>query len=1157
MERESHWLSTFDLNWVRRSLGARTFDNALTSAIAYAGPPALTDDAVRASLGDVTVSVRVDPDDRTLMGDCSRCSWVFGPCLHAAIVAIDLAASAELREALLSGDATSELAVRAPDARRAIDLELKFDGALRAWLAPTEGGMSVEIAATPFADVEPYVGRGYGDAKDEGPLRVLSLFVRRTGERKLLTPKEMLSLKDFAARDRRVLEHARDRGSARKAVHAVGTFASLTIEAMRAHGGILTFGHKDPLDFREAYVRPIIALTRAGAPFDALQAHWVVDASGARIPVAESVFFAGPFPYVWTRDGAIYRVAPDVDLDFAAQLARAPALYVPATKLKETGARLLVASRGRGITVPSPPAFGLAPVETPRIFLRLGGDPLEVRAELCAAYRKREHSLFESSPRAAGAEEGRDLDCEIRALDRVTQAGIGPLVDDEGRNWFGVTDEAAVDFWQRGLIPLRESKNPPLEIELEKRLANVRVGAPVSGKVHVALEGNWLKTRLEFRSEDLTVEMGIIRRAIAKKQRWVALKDGTLARLSSAVTSLAAESMEVMGKDALREGSVLLPPHQLGRLDRWLEENDGKVDEAVRKLRQRLRALAVNEEPAMPKGLRGTLRPYQRLGLAWLQFLQALGAGGVLADDMGLGKTITTLAFLLRRREKEGRAPSLVVCPTSVAQNWILEAKRFTPRLRVRLLHGPSRASRGTDLAPIRESDLVVTTYALLRRDLETLSKVHFRCVVLDEAQNIKNADSASRRAAAQLDTSMRIALTGTPMENRLRELWSIVTFANPGILGTVRSFETRFERPLATDRKSPIADELRAVVRPFLLRRTKNEVLRELPPKTEIDRFVTLEGDDRRMYDALAHTMRDAVRRKATTPALHNDDGRRMLSVFAALMRLRQMACDPRLIDKGMDAAPSAKRQAFLELVRELAAEGRRALVFSQFVELLTLWRRDLDEEKIAYEYLDGSTQRRDQVVERFQTGTAPLFLISLKAGGSGLNLTAADTVIHCDPWWNPAVEDQATDRAHRIGQDKSITVVRLIARGTIEDKVLSLKAIKRELVGAVIDDNARALTGLTEDDIELLLGDVGEREDERDETDQLATATKVLDPEFFQLVEAAKWWLSSTGRFESDLAEVVEIPSKYAARLARGEPFPCSRAVAERVRIRLRDWR
>ena len=1169
------WLGTLDLALVRRLVGGRALDLALTSGLRYERSPFLSAGAVVAVLQNegsdalIRVELRITPGDSSLLGDCARCVPTFGACVHAATLAFDLAASVPLRDALLEGTSTRGAAARAPGLRRAKELELKFDGALRGWLATAAEGMRVQIAASPFAEVDAFVGRAYGDRGDPVGTRFLSIFVRRAGEKKLLSPRDIVVRSDFGARDRRVLTHAKERGSGRKAVYAAGVEASLAIEAMHAHGGVFAAGYKALLDFRAAPMRPAVDLCPS-LPFDALTAFWIADGTEVRIPFGDAVFFPGPFPFVWTKSGAIYRVAKGVDLDFANQLAQAPVLHVPPGKLKDAGARLLRATRGRGITLPSHEAFGLPAVEVPRVALRLAGSPLRIEGDLVAIYRAREVSLYPTGASAfvAVPDEGRDLETEAHARALVEQAGLvrRDASDDDGAEGehapvephIALADDDAITFWQKGLALLRAAEDPRIDVQLSEPLARVRVGAPITGRVHVVLEGDWLDTRLEFASKELPVEIDAIRAALARKQRWVTLSDGTLTRISASIESLTAEAREVMGK----ETKARLPAHQLGRLDRWIEDNDGRMDAAVDALRQRLHALAVAAEPEMPKGLHATLRPYQRLGLAWLQFLQALGAGGILADDMGLGKTITTLAFLLKRKEAEGPAPTLVVCPTSVATNWVREAARFTPGLRVLLLHGPSPGARARGHAAIAESDLVITTYALLRRDLEALAQIKFRCAVLDEAQNIKNADSATKRAASRLDATMRLALTGTPIENRLRELWSIASFVNPGMLGTSRAFETRFERPIAADRKSPVADELRAIVRPFLLRRTKDDVLPELPPKTEIDRDVTLSSADKRMYDALAHTLRASLAKDLE----NRGPAHTSLGVFTALTRLRQMACDPRLVDPRLPASRSAKREAFMELVRELVAEGRRALVFSQFVSLLTLWRKDLDAEQIAYEYLDGGTTKRDEVVTRFQEGSAPLFLISLKAGGAGLNLTAADTVIHCDPWWNPAVEDQATDRAYRIGQDKPVTVVRLVARGTIEEKILSLKAKKRELTSVVIGDDARALEGITQDDIRALLGDAnasidpeseGEERSALSPTDTIATASRVVSPEFHSVVAQAKRWLAETGQPETELAEAVGIPVPYATRLALGEPFPCSRAVAERIRTRLLAWR
>lgn len=1159
---QGEWTRGLDRHALRALLGGRTLELALASELRYAEPPRLKGNAVAAVIGEVTqppsafeVSLEMS-DDGTLTSSCSRCASMFGPCVHVGIVATDLACSEALADALLAGVETRTLAESARLLRHAMHLEHKFHGALSEWLAPLGKTAALEIAAAPLDATSAFIARGYADPM----ANAIAVSVRRVGERKLLSSREIVALTGgqraearASGRDRKILSHTADRGSGRKATFASGVFASLALEAMRLHGGVFAEGFRERLRFRPMVVRPTIKVSDpAGTPagFEALQAVWAADDEVTFIPFSEAMLFAGPFPYVWTKGGAIYRVAADVDLDFVAHLTKSPMIMVPPGKMKDAGAGLIKAARGRGVSLPRNEVFGLPTIETPRIVLRLQGDALNTHGELIAFYRTNEVSLI-PLPRAPVAEAGRDLDLEARAMESVRAAGLvhdEPDADPEAPplSEIHISGENAVAFWQSGLGALREATDPALEIQLSPALARVHVGAPLAPRVHVVLEGNWLKAKLEFASDDLKVELETIRRALEQKHQWVVLSDGTLSRISKSIEELADEAAEVMGG----KSEARLPAHQLGRLDRWIEENDGRTDAAMEKLRSRLRALAVAAEPAMPKKLNATLRPYQKLGLAWLQFIDALGAGGILGDDMGLGKTITTLAFLQKKKEAEGKKPSLVVCPTSVATNWASESARFTPGLRVVVLHGPSR-----DVKQIAKADVVVTTYGLLRRDIEALSAVDFRCVVLDEAQNIKNAANATTRAANRLKADMRLALSGTPMENRLSELWSLASFANPGILGTPRLFERRFERPIASDRSSPLTLELRSIVRPFLLRRTKRDVLEELPPKTEINRIVSLSSADRRMYDALALSLREALKIDIEKRGLRAST----LSAFTAITRLRQMACDPRLIDKHISTTTSAKREAFLDLVRELVAEGRRALVFSQFVELLTLWRKDLEAENISYAYLDGSTTKRDQVVARFQEGSAPLFLISLKAGGAGLNLTAADTVIHCDPWWNPAVEDQATDRAHRIGQNKAVTVVRLIAKGTIEEKILSLKATKRELTNAVIGDDARALAGITAEDIHALLGSAGEEPigiEAEDLTDVLATDRSILDPEFTKVAKVAQRWHRETGLTEDQLATTVEIPVEFASRLLRGEPFPCSRAVAERIRSRIREW-
>ena len=1177
------WLPSLVEERLGRLLGAHALDAALGSDLQYVIPPRRWENTVQATVGKdrsklpdgarpdvVSVSIELAPDQASIHSACSRCLQSFGPCPHAAVLAVDLALSSELREAVMQGADCKVIAARAPNLRQRGHFERVFEVDLDAWLRPTSRGTPMDISVA-VDEINGFVRYGYGSRLDPTATHVLAVSVRRRGERKLCSLRDLTPRTLLQARDRRAIEHAKDMGTGKKALIAMGVDASLTLEAMRRHGGIYANGFKHRLEFRNERVRPQVVLvpgetereTERADRLDELAATWVTD-GGAPFPFADAHFFPGPFPFVWSGQGDIYPVAPDVDLELATALSARPVLRVPSGRLSSVGARLFRGAYGRGVVLPSRDTFGLPALDTPRFLLRLLGEPLDFQGELVAIYREREVVLAGKRREQSPPDHTRDAESEHRAIEAIVRAGLtDPAVDAASENPVALEDEAAIAFWQRGLTDLRSETDPPIEVVLSETLARVRVGAPLESRVRVSLEGSWLDTRIEFASGELGVELDAIREALANKRRWVRLSDGSLSRISASIETLSDEASLVMKG----ESRALLPPHQLGRIDRWLEENDGRVDAHVEGLRVRLRALAVSAEPIMPLGLDATLRPYQRRGLAWLQFLQALGAGGILADDMGLGKTITTLAFLLQRKETEGPAPTLVVCPTSVVGNWAREAARFTPGLSVLLFHGSTRRK---DYDLIAKADVVVTTYALLRRDQEKLAAIPFRVVVLDEAQNIKNADAATTRAAGHLDASMRLALSGTPMENRLAELWSLASFANPGILGTLRSFETHFERPIVADRESPVASELRALVRPFLLRRTKDDVLSELPPKTEIDRFVTLRPHDKRMYDALAHALRASVAKD-----LEKRKGQGSLSVFTALTRLRQMACDPRLVDPKSPPAASAKREAFLELVRELVLEGRRALVFSQFVQLLSLWRMDLDAEKLPYEYLDGSSVKRDDIVRRFQEGTAPLFLISLKAGGAGLNLTAADTVIHCDPWWNPAVEDQATDRTHRIGQDKPVTVVRLIARGTIEEKILSLKAKKRELVRAVIDDDAGALAGLTAEDLARLLGDTDRDEpaiiaadaehvteepstralESTSPTDTLSTGKEVLSAEYFTVVTEVKRWLATTGRLESDLARLVDLPAPYAARLARGEPFPCSRAVATRIRERLRN--
>ncbi len=453
-------------------------------------------------------------------------------------------------------------------------------------------------------------------------------------------------------------------------------------------------------------------------------------------------------------------------------------------------------------------------------------------------------------------------------------------------------------------------------------------------------------------------------------------------------------------------------------------------------------------EAALPAGLTATLRHYQKQGVDWLSFLQKAELGAVLADDMGLGKTLQVLCAIV--------PPALVVCPKSVVYNWAQEVRRFRPDLRTFLYQGKNRALD-------EQADITLVTYAVMRLDIDLLSAKKWGTVVLDEAQAIKNSDSQVARASYELSGGFRVALSGTPVENRLEELWSLFRFANPGLLGSRSDFQERYSTPISSG--NPVAAaRLRARTKPFLLRRLKRDVAPELPPRTDVVLYCELDEEERSVYDAVRVATRKDVLAKLET-------GGSVLAVLEALLRLRQAACHPALVP-GQTALTSSKLVRLLEALDEAAADGHKALVFSQWTSLLDLIEPHLRDAGIAFTRLDGSTRDRGAVVNEFQSETGPpVMLASLKAGGTGLNLTAADHVFLVDPWWNPAVEDQAADRAHRIGQDRPVMVYRLVSKDTVEEGILALQSKKRALSDVALG-NADHAGGLTRDDLLALLG-------------------------------------------------------------------------------------
>ncbi len=543
-----------------------------------------------------------------------------------------------------------------------------------------------------------------------------------------------------------------------------------------------------------------------------------------------------------------------------------------------------------------------------------------------------------------------------------------------------------------------------------------------------------------------------------------------------------AETLQELFDDPTESENLRVPRQRVSSLEnlekRW--QKDG-VDVAWRgtkdlfALGEKLRAFEGIEKPEMPSNLNARLRPYQLDGAAWLGFMGQFGFNGILADDMGLGKTLQTLAHLLHERTI-GRleTPTLIVAPTSLLGNWAREANRFTPSLTTHIWHGSDRKAIKSDLTDV---DIVITSYALVTRDIDMLREQGFGFIVLDESQAIKNPGAKVTQALKTLDIKRRLCLTGTPLENHLGELWSQFDFLMPGFLGTRKHFNRYFRTPIETHGSIERQTRLAELIRPFLLRRRKEQVASELPPKTEIIREVTLEGAQARLYESIRVTMEHRVRQLLAERGL----ARSHIEMLDALLKLRQTCCHPKLVklDTARGIVESAKTELLLSMLQELIAEGKKILLFSQFTEMLGLIEVELNQANIPYVKLTGRTRKRDEVIDSFQHGDVPLFLISLKAGGTGLNLTAADTVIHYDPWWNPAVENQASDRAHRIGQTNPVFIYKLVASNTVEEKILTMQQHKQLLADQTLEQGEKtALNNLTADEIlDLFQPDVSEQ--------------------------------------------------------------------------------
>ncbi|MCE0498690.1 MAG: SNF2 family helicase [Methylacidiphilales bacterium] len=734
------------------------------------------------------------------------------------------------------------------------------------------------------------------------------------------------------------------------------------------------------------------------------------------------------------------------------------------------------ASSAKTVSQPSSePATEETPVEIeiarPMFEARLEGALSGLTLELLARYGNQEFSLGGDSngsrrPPGDGPPLGqrrlppRHVAAEKEALAKVEAAGFKPA-----RHGFSLIQEQHVARFLANTLPRwRQAWTISYGPRLEFALRDVDIAEP-EFSLRSGLGEDWLSLdlKLSVRGKPVALEPGEIERWLQTGQSHKRTADQ---RVLLVPTEAWAEMREVLADCAVEQepGKIRVArtfvPYLAGAL---VAEGfrSGKNDAAE--------IPAPNVLDGLDPALRAHLRPYQALGVEWLAGLARQNFHGLLADDMGLGKTLQALAFCAWLRTLDASEPALVVCPTSLVINWLREAARFVPHLRTLDLTGTDRAEK---FAARDKHDLLVTSYAILRRDAELYRGAGFSLVVLDEAQHIKNRDSQNAQSAKALRARHRLVLTGTPLENSVLDLWSLYDFLLPGYLGTASDFRERYEKPLASGADPRLMRRLRQRVRPFFLRRTKEEVLKELPPKLEHLALCELSDEQREVYRAVLAQGRREVFEHSGQPGR----GRDRLAVLTTLLRLRQVCCHLDLLPR--DGAvrvwkePSAKLDRTFELIYEAVDGGHRVLLFSQFVQALHLLRDEAERRELRFCYLDGQTVARQEEVDRFQNNAEiPIFFISLKAGGTGLNLTGADTVIHFDPWWNPAVEEQATSRAHRLGQSRRVQAYKLIAAGTVEEKIQVLQARKRELFEASVGSDEAFVEKLSGDEIEELL--------------------------------------------------------------------------------------
>ncbi len=643
----------------------------------------------------------------------------------------------------------------------------------------------------------------------------------------------------------------------------------------------------------------------------------------------------------------------------------------------------------------------------------------------------------------------RDMHEEKAAYQTLVDGGMELM---QTNLFFGEGDDA-IDFYNVTLPQVQANESDPWMVKLGNNLSSLKGSEDplqIIATIGFAPQSvDQFILKLECAVGERRMTLDEVQQYLMQGKKYFFLKGLGYVEIPLATILQFGKALQAFDAEELEKDTYQIKTYKVGLLAELVEMGvELKMSKKFQTFWDVITSFKSMEEVEVPKSVQAELRGYQKQGFHWLWFLYSYGLNGILADDMGLGKTLQTLVLLQHARDQDGQMPSLVVCPSSIVFNWVNETHRFTPELKVVNLTG---ADRHKAYKQIQDADVVVTSYALLRRDIRALENYKFRYVVLDESQNIKNFEAQTTQASKRLQSLHRLALSGTPVENRLTELWSVFDFLMPGFLYDIDDFKYRYVFPIEERANRDAERRLKKQVFPFILRRLKQDVAKDLPPKVEAIKYCNLTDKQQDLYLDWLDKTRDQVFGQI---AEKGGVDKASTSIFAALLRLRQICCHPDLMGElNENVHESGKFDALKDMIEEIISEGGRILLYSQFVEMLKLVRKWLEVKGIKYEYLTGETRDRESAVYRFNNDESiPIFLISLKAGGTGLNLTGADYVIHYDPWWNPAAEDQATDRAHRIGQTKTVFVYRLITKGTVEEKIMKLKDRKRDLVDSII---------------------------------------------------------------------------------------------------------